>query len=1136
MSSADRKEARTMRAGDFAFLDDDEAVSMSFSFLDTEADGREAGLDEFELTSQLTVGLGDKGHASQAAVGAVGSESSSAAREEAVEVGGASGGRLDGELPETDHSFLAGPEEGPSLEESKGAHGDGEVEELPPFEAGEVPEHACRYCLIHDPACVVKCVDSGKWFCNCSLGMASGSHIVHHLVRSKSNTVCLHKDSPLGSTVLECYNCALRNVFVLGFIPSKTEAVVVLLCRNCLNLGALKDLNWDLDQWEPVIQNRAFVPWLLKAPEESDVKRARRLNTEQMAKLEELWKENPAADVHDLRRREVEEDAPAPVMLRYEDGYHYQNIMGPLIKMEAEYDRKTKEAQTQDGVTVRWHLSLNQKYVALVRLPRSDHELRIVPGDELKLRYEAVGSARWEGSGNVLRQVDNEISLEMRSNHKVPTGASDGFSLDFVWKSTSFDRMQVAMRKLAVDEQCTSVYLYHVLLGQEVDMEPLRVAMPRHMSAPGLPELNHSQANAVRAVLQRPLALIQGPPGTGKTVTSATLVYHLAQQPHAGQILVCAPSNVAVDHLAEKIHLTGLRVVRLASKSREAVDSSVDHLCLHNMVRTLADSRSELRKLQQLRDLQGELSRKDETRFRDLKRKAEQELLRAADVICTTCVGSGDPRLRGYKFKHVLVDEATQATEPECLIPVVSGCQQLVLVGDHCQLGPVVLCKEAIKAGLGQSMFERLVILGMRPIRLEVQYRMHPCLSEFPSNTFYEGTLQNGVTSAQRRQPSITFPWPHPDRPLMFLVTTSPEEIAASGTSYLNRAEASLVEKLVTSLLRGGVTPQQVGVITPYEGQRAYTMQHMQHSGPLKTQLYRDIEVASVDSFQGREKDYIILSCVRSNDSVGIGFLNDPRRLNVALTRCKYGLIVVGNPKVLAKQPLWNALINHFKRQEVLVEGPLTALRKCVMEFPPPRKFHNRHSYQMAAMSSAAQARELASLGPSSSHVTAAQLPRFAGDMRPFFAEPSPLFAANPFGPFAGAGGASAGAGAGAGAGGRGAPRRSGPSASAALTPQDLAGFDASGVVDGASVADEYGSSDAGAAGAGASRSGGRAGRGRGAEAVDDDERSVAGSVTGSVVSHTSAATGAAEAAAAMGKRSGGLAAGQGIDVPRSFF
>jgi regulator of nonsense transcripts 1 len=133
--------------------------------------------------------------------------------------------------------------------------------------------------------------------------------------------------------------------------------------------------------------------------------------------------------------------------------------------------------------------------------------------------------------------------------------------------------------------------------------------------------------------------------------------------------------------------------------------------------------------------------------------------------------------------------------------------------------------------------------------------------------------------------------------------------------------EASNVEKLVTKFLSAGVLPSQIGVITPYEGQRAYIVNYMQRNGSLRQNLYMEIEVASVDAFQGREKDYIILSCVRSNERQGIGFLNDPRRLNVALTRARYGLVVLGNPKVLSKQPLWNNFLVHFKEQEVLVEG-----------------------------------------------------------------------------------------------------------------------------------------------------------------------------------------------------------------------
>ncbi|TFK46627.1 hypothetical protein OE88DRAFT_876983 [Heliocybe sulcata] len=246
--------------------------------------------------------------------------------------------------------------------------------------------------------------------------------------------------------------------------------------------------------------------------------------------------------------------------------------------------------------------------------------------------------------------------------------------------------------------------------------------------------------------------------------------------------------------------------------------------------------------------------------------------------------------------------------------------------------------KKAARAGLTQSLFERLVVLGNRPIRLQVQYRMHPCLSEFPSNMFYEGTLQNGVTAPERLRRNVDFPWPVPDTPMFFYQNLGQEEISSSGTSFLNRTEASNVEKIVTKFFKSGVVPGQIGIVTPYEGQRSYIVNYMQFSGSLKKDLYKEIEVASVDAFQGREKDYIILSCVRSNEHQGIGFLNDPRRLNVALTRAKYGVVILGNPKVLSKHPLWHYLLTHYKEKVCLVEGPLNNLQPSMIQFSKPRK------------------------------------------------------------------------------------------------------------------------------------------------------------------------------------------------------
>ena len=713
-------------------------------------------------------------------------------------------------------------------------------------------------------------------------------------------------------------------------------------------------MNWDVSRWQPLIEDRSFLNWLVSSPTDQEQLRARHLSPQMIAKLEEMWKDNAAATIADLEKGAGIDDEPAPVLLRYDDAYQYQNVFGPLVKIEADYDRKLKESQSQDGLIVRWDFGLNNKHLASFVLPKLElGDVKLAVGDEMRLKYTGELRPVWEGVGYVIKIPNNqsdEVTIELRTkgDHKsVPTECTHNFSADYVWKATSFDRMQLAMKTFAVDEMSVSGYIFHRLLGHEVAAAPMKTNMPKKYSVPGLPELNGSQINAVKSVLQKPLSLIQGPPGTGKTVTSATIIYHLAKI-NDGQVLVCAPSNVAVDQLCERIHKTGLKTVRVTAKSREDVESPVGFLSLHEQVR-MNDSNIELVKLNQLKSELGELSSQDEKKYKTLTRNAEREILTNADVICCTCVGAGDPRLSRFKFRTVLIDESTQSAEPECMIPLVLGCKQVVLVGDHQQLGPVIMNKKAAKAGLNQSLFERLVILGCAPIRLNVQYRMHPCLSEFPSNMFYEGSLQNGVTMHQRLRRDVDFPWPVVDAPMMFWSNLGNEEISASGTSYLNRTEASNVEKIITRFFKAGVQPNDIGIITPYEGQRSYVVSSMQTTGTFKKENYKEIEVASVDAFQGREKDFIVLSCVRSNDHQGIGFLSDPRRLNVALTRAKYGLVILGNPKVLSKHPLWHYLLLHFKERNCLVEGPLSNLQVSLLQFSRPKQsYRGPQRYQMS--------------------------------------------------------------------------------------------------------------------------------------------------------------------------------------------
>ncbi|OQV22081.1 Regulator of nonsense transcripts 1 [Hypsibius exemplaris] len=644
-------------------------------------------------------------------------------------------------------------------------------------------EHSCCYCGLSDPAAVACCVMCKKWFCN-GRGLIQGSHIVHHMVRAKHFEIQLHKDGPLGDTSLECYNCGNKNSLVLGFIPAKSESLVVLLCRSpCANASNLKDSSWgDANQWKAVIENRQFAKWMLRQPTEQEMIRQRQITSSQLLKLEDLWKTNPAATVEDLDQVLPEMKLPE-IVIRYEDAYHYQRIFLPLIRQEADTDRKLKESQLFENVIIRWDTGLNKRQIAYFILPRMESDAKIMPGDELRL---TTMDRTWDAVGNVLKVPDNsgeELSLQLKLGTKnIPVNTNTGFRVECVWKSTSFDRMRNALTTFAIDSNCMSHFVYSTLLGYPMRETPLArsVVLPRRITGPNLPELNASQVNAVRIAIDSQISLIQGPPGTGKTVTSATLVYHLVKSTKA-KVLVCAPSNIAVDQLTEKIHKTGLKVVRVYSKSREVVESSVQFLSLHLQMLTNA----ELKKLQLLKGETGELSDKDERRYRALRVQVEQELLSGADVVCTTCVGAGDPRIGKLKFRVVLIDESTQAIEPECLIPIVMGCKQLVLVGDHCQLGPVVMSKDVAAAGLSSSMFERLIALGLRAHRLQVQYRMHPILSEFSSNIFYEGSLQNGVSPVDRiMTEGMDFPWPNTEKPMFFLNIFGSEELAGSGRRF----------------------------------------------------------------------------------------------------------------------------------------------------------------------------------------------------------------------------------------------------------------------------------------------------------------------------------------------------------------
>lgn len=373
----------------------------------------------------------------------------------------------------------------------------------------------------------------------------------------------------------------------------------------------------------------------------------------------------------------------------------------------------------------------------------------------------------------------------------------------------------------------------------------------------------------------------------GKTAVAIRILEHWAKLAKAdarngeipSPILATSDSNIAVDNLVEGCAAVGLQVVRLGRP--EAIRPELLRFCIDRPPSSYSSGGRD-------RDQSGGSGMGFKERMKSLKR---------AQVVCCTCIGSGGDILDSMTFDRVLVDEATQATEPAVLVPLMRGCRQLVLVGDHCQLPPTVLSTRAEEEGHGVPLFSRMVACGVPPFMLDTQYRMHPSIAMFPSDLFYGGKLLNGVSAPERR-PLAGFDWPREEFPVAFIPVRGIE--LDDGVSKMNEAEAEVACEAVTQLLNGGqCTPSDIAVVTPYAAQarliRRLTRQLTQGSG----QSY--IEVSSVDGFQGREKEAVIFSAVRSNDYGAIGFTGDWRRVNVSFTRARRALIVIGNDHTLRR-------------------------------------------------------------------------------------------------------------------------------------------------------------------------------------------------------------------------------------------
>ena len=522
-----------------------------------------------------------------------------------------------------------------------------------------------------------------------------------------------------------------------------------------------------------------------------------------------------------------------------------------------------------------------------------------------------------------------------------PNGSSLGIDLTF--DEVSYREMHQAMNDVIGAHGNRLAELRDVLLG-------VRQASYREPKADDLfypSALNDSQLVAVRHVISaQDVAIIHGPPGTGKTTTLVQAILETIRRER--RVLVCAPSNTAVDLLTEKLAERGVNVIRMGNPSRvsdlllkHTLDAGVmahpSYAKMHSMRQTAEqhrDTASELAKegvrnfgfegrqhRQQLREEARTLRQAAD----DLERFMTEDVLESVQVITCTLVGASHRHMRHLSFETVFIDEAAQALEPGCWIPIAKG-QRLVLAGDHHQLPPTVKSEKAAREGLRETLFEKCIQRQPNTARmLTTQYRMHEQIMGFSSDKFYGGQLvpHASVRHAGLEAYDLRFA---PDLPVEFIDTAGCgyQEVAIpESRSTANPEEAHLLLERLAQLLapydaaehdEHQHTPLSIGVIAPYRAQINYLKDAIEDSEVLNgLLLQRRLSVGTVDSFQGQERDIIAITLTRSNPQGEIGFLSDIRRMNVGMTRARRKLLLVGDSSTLCSHPFFGELLAYVK-------------------------------------------------------------------------------------------------------------------------------------------------------------------------------------------------------------------------------
>lgn len=549
-------------------------------------------------------------------------------------------------------------------------------------------------------------------------------------------------------------------------------------------------------------------------------------------------------------------------------------------------------------------------------------------------------------SGVVTRVRRNKLLLAT-TKEALPDWVLDGSTLgvDLTFDEVSYREMNQALSAVMAAHGNRLAELRDVLLG----VQPARFREPQADDLYYPSALNDSQLAAVRHVVTaQDVAIIHGPPGTGKTTTLVQAILETIRRER--RVLVCAPSNTAVDLLTEKLAERGVNVIRLGNPSRvselllkHTLDAGVmahaSYAKMHAMRQTAEQHREaaservrnfgfeERQRRQWLREEVRTLRQAAD----DLERFMTEDVLESVQVITCTLVGASHRAIRHLGFETVFIDEAAQALEPGCWIPIAKG-QRLVLAGDHHQLPPTVKSEKAAREGLRETLFEKCIQRQPGTARmLKVQYRMHAHIMGFSSQKFYGGQLvaHPSVRDADLAayDPRFNAPRFAPDLPVEFIDTAgcAYQELAIpESRSTANPEEAHLLLERLAQLLAqlsepGEPTapdqrPLTIGVIAPYRAQINYLKDAIEDSAMLNDLLLqRRLSVGTVDSFQGQERDIIAITLTRSNSQGEIGFLSDIRRMNVGMTRARRKLLLVGDSSTLCRHPFFGELLAYVK-------------------------------------------------------------------------------------------------------------------------------------------------------------------------------------------------------------------------------